>query len=298
MQSMATVVSMHGDATRPCLAQIGCRSGSSRLPARSLLALGLEDFLAAVIAGGADVMAQVHLACSRLDREWRVGQKIMGAVHAALGGRFLVLLNCHVEAPSTHIAGRFTLFMTRYHRQRENHFVLDEPRDVHVPGRDHPVDLVVGVRDLARVLSELQLRVEHDGNLDGIEAALANQPQRPDYRKPQTRLAVTCLPPAQTVLQPFGRAPQLRKARQPLHAHTAPPLQRSTGKLEAVYHLRLRHRGRMILCPPNDVKRNFKLFRALLHFLILAAAVGPAFAQVYKWVDERGVTHYGERPPQ
>ena len=54
----------------------------------------------------------------------------------------------------------------------------------------------------------------------------------------------------------------------------------------------------MILCPPNDVKRNFKLFRALLHFLILAAAVGPAFAQVYKWVDERGVTHYGERPPQ
>ena len=27
-------------------------------------------------------------------------------------------------------------------------------------------------------------------------------------------------------------------------------------------------------------------------------ALAPAFAQVYKWVDERGVTHYGERPPQ
>jgi hypothetical protein len=40
------------------------------------------------------------------------------------------------------------------------------------------------------------------------------------------------------------------------------------------------------------------LFRALLHFLAFAAAVAPAFAQVYKWVDERGVTHYGERPPQ
>jgi hypothetical protein len=41
------------------------------------------------------------------------------------------------------------------------------------------------------------------------------------------------------------------------------------------------------------------LFRALLHFfLILVAAATPAFAQVYKWVDERGVTHYGERPPQ
>ena len=54
----------------------------------------------------------------------------------------------------------------------------------------------------------------------------------------------------------------------------------------------------MILCLPLDVKRNFRLFRALLHFLILSAAVAPAFAQVFKWVDERGVTHYGERPPQ
>jgi len=59
----------------------------------------------------------------------------------------------------------------------------------------------------------------------------------------------------------------------------------------------------MILCLPYSVKRNSKLFRALLHFLILTAAVfvieaAPTFAQVYKWVDERGVTHYGERPPQ
>jgi hypothetical protein len=54
----------------------------------------------------------------------------------------------------------------------------------------------------------------------------------------------------------------------------------------------------MILCLPHSVKRNSKLFRALLHFLILAAAAAPTFAQVYKWVDERGVTHYGERPPQ
>jgi len=35
-----------------------------------------------------------------------------------------------------------------------------------------------------------------------------------------------------------------------------------------------------------------------VHFLILAAAAAPAFAQVFKWVDERGITHYGERPPQ
>jgi hypothetical protein len=40
------------------------------------------------------------------------------------------------------------------------------------------------------------------------------------------------------------------------------------------------------------------LFRALLHFWVFMAVAVPAFAQVYKWVDERGVTHYGERPPQ
>lgn len=54
----------------------------------------------------------------------------------------------------------------------------------------------------------------------------------------------------------------------------------------------------MILCLFFSVKRNSKLFRALLHFLFFVAAAAPAFAQVYKWVDERGVTHYGERPPQ
>jgi hypothetical protein len=32
--------------------------------------------------------------------------------------------------------------------------------------------------------------------------------------------------------------------------------------------------------------------------LIFLALAAPALAQVYKWVDERGVTHYGERPPQ
>ena len=31
---------------------------------------------------------------------------------------------------------------------------------------------------------------------------------------------------------------------------------------------------------------------------MLWALLAPANAQVYKWVDEKGVTHYGERPPQ
>src|SRR5207237_10042556 len=68
--------------------------------------------------------------------------------------------------------------------------------------------------------------------------------------------------------------------------------------MEAVYHPRLRHKGRMILCLLFGVKRNSKLFRALLHFLLFVATALPAFAQVYKWVDEPGVTQYGERPPQ
>ncbi|TMG77503.1 MAG: DUF4124 domain-containing protein [Betaproteobacteria bacterium] len=54
----------------------------------------------------------------------------------------------------------------------------------------------------------------------------------------------------------------------------------------------------MILCLLSSVKRNSKLFRALLHFLLFMATAVPALAQVYKWVDENGVTHYGERPPQ
>jgi len=37
---------------------------------------------------------------------------------------------------------------------------------------------------------------------------------------------------------------------------------------------------------------------AVLRLTLILAATGPALAmaQVYKWVDERGVTHYGEKP--
>src|SRR6266436_1286604 len=118
----------------------------------------------------------MHFARRRLDRERRVGEEIVSAVHAALRRRFLVLLNCHMGA-----------------------------------------------------LPAVPVRRGQNGG---------------------------CLSP------------------------------------------RLRHKGRMILCLLLSVKRNSKLFRALLHFLILLATAAPAFAQVYKWVDERGVTHYGERPPQ
>jgi hypothetical protein len=45
-------------------------------------------------------------------------------------------------------------------------------------------------------------------------------------------------------------------------------------------------------------KENSNLFRALPHFLALLLSAGAAFGQVYRWTDEKGVTHYGARPPQ
>ena len=36
----------------------------------------------------------------------------------------------------------------------------------------------------------------------------------------------------------------------------------------------------------------------MLKICVLWALLVPAIAQVYKWVDEKGVTHYGERAPQ
>jgi hypothetical protein len=60
-----------------------------------LIALGLDYFLAAVKAGRADVVTQMGLARGWLNRCRRVGQKIMGAVHATLGWGLFILLNCH-----------------------------------------------------------------------------------------------------------------------------------------------------------------------------------------------------------
>ena len=55
----------------------------------------------------------------------------------------------------------------------------------------------------------------------------------------------------------------------------------------------------MILFLPGTVKeRNNKIFNTLPLFFALCAACFAAQAQVYKWVDESGKTHYGERPPQ
>src|SRR5690348_2119657 len=63
--------------------------------AASLVGLGPDDFLAAVITARADVMPQMHFAADRFHGERRLGEEIVRAMHAALRGRFLVLLDCH-----------------------------------------------------------------------------------------------------------------------------------------------------------------------------------------------------------
>src|SRR5258708_10759142 len=69
-------------------------------PDEALLALGLDDLLAAIVTARADVMAQMHFARRRLDRHRRIGEETRRARRPALRRRFLVLLDCHMGAPS------------------------------------------------------------------------------------------------------------------------------------------------------------------------------------------------------
>jgi len=52
-----------------------------------------------------------------------------------------------------------------------------------------------------------------------------------------------------------------------------------------------------IIFAPHCQRKN-KIFNTLLKICLLWALSIPASAQVYKWMDEQGRTHYGERPPQ
>src|SRR5581483_4222310 len=62
---------------------------------RLFFGLERDDLLAAVVAGRADVVAQMHFAAHRLDGKRGLLQVIMRAMHAALGRGLLVLLDCH-----------------------------------------------------------------------------------------------------------------------------------------------------------------------------------------------------------
>src|SRR5439155_769908 len=129
-----------------------------------LLALGADDFLAAVEARRADVVAQVRFAGGRLDRHRGCAQVVMRAVHAAARRRFLVLLDCHGEAPlwsmlALHHAAqagkrrtccpiasrlgclvpRLALLVPRCVRKREDQLVLDEIAHRHLLAGEHAV---------------------------------------------------------------------------------------------------------------------------------------------------------------
>ena len=73
---------------------------ASGLPSNErLLALALENLLAAVETGRGDVVTQVRFTGGRFDGQRRVGQEVMSAVHATLGRGLFVLLNGHVDTP-------------------------------------------------------------------------------------------------------------------------------------------------------------------------------------------------------
>jgi hypothetical protein len=73
---------------------------AGRLPTRNLLVLlGFNYFATTVEAAWADVVTQMRLTRGGLNRRWRIGQRRMGVMHAALGRRFFVLLNSHDTSP-------------------------------------------------------------------------------------------------------------------------------------------------------------------------------------------------------
>src|SRR6185295_3413301 len=90
MQSTATVTSMRNLPPR-----LRRAPEPAAITRRRLVVLALDDFLAAVIAGGTHVMAQVHFTRGRLHRERRAGKGVVRAVHAALRWGFSVLRDCH-----------------------------------------------------------------------------------------------------------------------------------------------------------------------------------------------------------
>jgi hypothetical protein len=67
----------------------------SQIGRRLLVVLGLENFTATVKTVRADVVTQVRFTGGWLDTELRRDQKVVRAVHAALGWGLLILLDCH-----------------------------------------------------------------------------------------------------------------------------------------------------------------------------------------------------------
>src|SRR6185437_15513290 len=71
------------------------RNAKRRNAVKRLVVLRLDDYLAAIVAVRANVMTQMHFTRARFHGQRRCRQEIVRTVHAALGRRLLVLLDCH-----------------------------------------------------------------------------------------------------------------------------------------------------------------------------------------------------------
>src|SRR5581483_8605580 len=60
----------------------------------------VDDLLAAVVAVGRHVMAPMRLAGGRVDRQRRLGQRVMRATMAAPGAGLPIFLNSHCKLQS------------------------------------------------------------------------------------------------------------------------------------------------------------------------------------------------------
>src|ERR1700759_2284851 len=74
---------------------IATRNAKGRNAVKRLVVLRLDDFLAAIVAIRANVVAQMHFTRARLDGQRRCREGIVRTVHTALRRRLLILLNCH-----------------------------------------------------------------------------------------------------------------------------------------------------------------------------------------------------------
>jgi hypothetical protein len=90
-------------AGSPALMPKTARNPTRKQATGRLLALAGRDLPPPVVTGRRNMMPQMRLARRLFHGKRGIGQKIVGAVHPALGRRFLVLLNSHFNTPENKI---------------------------------------------------------------------------------------------------------------------------------------------------------------------------------------------------
>src|SRR5258706_8820317 len=199
--------------------------------------LGLDDLLAPIVTARADVMTPMHFTGDRLDRERRIGQKVVGAMHVALGRRFLVLLNSHLGSllrgstgsllergepregrrrVSFRLAAGFDrlrrrrtlrLGMHRREGQRKQQLVFDQRHRIERRrGEKHFRLLRVQLRQLGFVAREQQFGPLPDRRVERLQTTLTLERQVTLDGQRQRR-------PAESVVQAFDPPRNHRRAR-------------------------------------------------------------------------------------